>query len=223
MCGRYTLSCADMSLVELLRLSIPPRLEARYNIAPTQQVPVLRSGPEAKTGELEMVRWGLIPGWAKDPAIGNRLINARSETAAQKPAFRAAFRQRRCLVPADGFYEWQKLGRRKQPHYIRMRQGGPFAMAGLWERWQDPEGTAIESCTLLTTAANELLRPLHDRMPVILSPDEFSMWLDPEITDAARLKALLRPYDPTEMAAHPVSTLVNSPANDSPACVEPVS
>lgn len=222
MCGRYTLTSTDLSLVELLGLTRAPELRPRYNIAPTQQVAVLRAPAGGEAREIEMLRWGLIPSWAKDPAMGNRMINARSETADEKPAFRSGLRQRRCLIPADGFYEWRKAGGRKQPFYIRLGDQGPFAMAGLWDRWQGPEGTVIESCTILTTVPNELVRPIHDRMPVVLPPECFREWLDPIVTNAARLKPLLGPYPASQMVAYPVSTQVNSPANDGPACIEPL-
>ncbi|MCH7813503.1 MAG: SOS response-associated peptidase, partial [Planctomycetes bacterium] len=171
---------------------------------------------------LELLRWGLIPSWAKDPAIGARMINARSETAAEKPSFRAAFRRRRCLLPADGFYEWQRSGRVKQPYYIRLKHGPPFALAGLWEQWHSPDGSLVETCTILTTEPNELVKPLHNRMPVLLTPDVFDLWLDPAMTDPARIQPLLRPCPPEQMIAQPVTTHVNSPRNDDPACIQPL-
>jgi len=149
------------------------------------------------------------------------LINARSETAAAKPAFRAALRRRRCLVPADGFYEWQRREGRKQPYHMRRRDGAPFALAGLWERWEGPDG-AIDSCALLTTAANELMRPIHDRMPVILDPQTFDLWLDPSMQDVERVQSLLRPYPAEAMIAYPVSPMVNNARNDNPQCVLPL-
>ncbi|MHC4090959.1 MAG: SOS response-associated peptidase [Planctomycetota bacterium] len=154
-------------------------------------------------------------------ADDQRPVNARSETAAEKPSFRAAFRQRRCLLPSDGFYEWQRIGSGKQPHYIRMKDGGPFVFAGLWEYWEGPDGTIIESCTVLTTTPNELIEPLHNRMPVILRRDDFALWLDPEVKDPARIQPLLRPYEAAEMASHPVSMQVNNPRNEDPACIRP--
>lgn len=221
MCGRYTLATPEPSLAELLDLSTEPSLEPRYNIAPTQPVLVLRASPLRPVRELELLRWGLIPSWAKDPAIAARMINARSETAPDKPAFRSAFRHRRCLLPADGFYEWQRTGRSKRPHYVRMKDGRPFVFAGLWERWEGPDGTVIETCTVLTTIPNELIEPLHNRMPVILRPEDFALWLDPDVKDPAPIRPLLRPYEPDEMFAYPVSTRVNSPRNDDPKCIEP--
>jgi putative SOS response-associated peptidase YedK len=170
------------------------------------------------------MRWGLIPSWADDPAIGARMINARAETVAMKPAFRSAFRQRRCLVIADGFYEWRKLPRRKQPHYIRLRDRKPFAFAGLWERWtgSDRVGDAasVLSCTIITTAPNELIAPLHNRMPVILRSKDYGTWLDPDTTQCDVLEPLLCPYPPDEMEAYPVSTHVNNPSNDTPECID---
>jgi putative SOS response-associated peptidase YedK len=167
------------------------------------------------------MRWGLIPSWAKDPGIGTQLINARAETVATKPAFRAAFRERRCLILTDGFYEWQSQGGRKRPWCIRMRDRRPFAFAGLWERWTDPEGRAIESCTIITTTPNDLVRRFHHRMPVILAPQAYDLWLDVGIREVDRLLPLLVSYPPDEMIAYPVSPLVNNPANDSPACQTP--
>jgi putative SOS response-associated peptidase YedK len=164
------------------------------------------------------MRWGLIPGWAKEPGIGNRFINARAETVASTPAFRSAFRERRCLILTDGFYEWQGQGGRKRPWCIRMRDGRPFAFAGLWERWTDPAGRAIDSCTIITTTPSDLIRPFHHRMPVILLPRDHDLWMDPGVREAARLLPLLVPYPGDDLVAYPVSPLVNNPANDTPAC-----
>jgi putative SOS response-associated peptidase YedK len=168
-----------------------------------------------------VVRWGLIPSWADDASIGNRLINARAETAAEKPSFRSAFKHRRCLIPTSGFYEWQKVGTKKQPHYIRRPDEVPFAFAGLWERWEKG-GEPIESCTILTTEANGMMRPIHDRMPVILGPEAWGQWLDPEGKESLPLKPLLRPYPDDWLTAYPVSTRVNNPKYDAPACVAPL-
>jgi putative SOS response-associated peptidase YedK len=200
-------------------LDVPEELAPRYNIAPTQPVLAVRTVPAGER-ELVTLRWGLVPAWADDPSIGNRLINARAETVADKPAFRAAFRARRCLVLADGFFEWQKVGGRKQPYYFRLREGSPFAFAGLWERW-GKGATTLETCTLLTTEANELLRPVHDRMPVILPRERFVRWLDPDFRAAAELESLLRPYPAEDMTGYPVSARVNNPRNEGPLCVEP--
>ena len=223
MCGRYTLATPDDSLAELLDLPDPPELGPRYNIAPTQPVAVLRAPPDRDVRRIEMLRWGLVPSWAKDPAIGNRMINARSETVDQKPSFKAAFRRRRCLVLADGFYEWQRLKRGKQPYYIHLIDGGPFAFAGLWEEWADPDGSVIETCTILTTSANELMADLHDRMPVILDRSAYELWLDATVHDARVLAPLLQPFPSEKLAAHAVSTWVNSPRNDDQACIKPMS
>lgn len=177
---------------------------------------------EATARQARLLRRGLIPMWAEGPAVGARMINARAATVATKPAFRQAFRERRGLVLADGFYEWQKPAPRKQPFSIRLRDGQPFAFAGLWERWSPPEGQPVDSCTLLTTGANDLIRPLHLRMPVILAPAGYDLWLDPSPHEVEHLQSLLQPYPAEEMIAYPVSTRVNSPAHDSPECITPV-
>ncbi|MBX3364029.1 MAG: SOS response-associated peptidase [Phycisphaeraceae bacterium] len=218
-------------------------LTPRYNVAPTQMAPAVRaaigdvwSGGRAGQGtsgrEGVLLCWGLIPSWSDDPAIGSRMINARAESVDTKPAFRQAFRRRRCLVPISGFYEWRKVegAKRKQPFYIRPRPGvktdgdeAPiFALAGLWERWRG-EGGLVESFTIVTTEANDLLKPLHDRMPVILPREAWELWLDPGVDDAARLKGLLRPFDPGRMEAYPVGLAVNRPAHDAPDCIQPLS
>lgn len=170
---------------------------------------------------MELVQWGLVPSWAKDPKIGNRLINARAESVADKPAFRAAFRRRRCLVPADGYYEWQKRPGGKLPFLIHLPHDRPFAFAGLWEAWRPPgSDESLYTCTVITTDANERTRPIHDRMPVILNPEHYNLWLDPKLQDASKLQPLLRPLESSELHADPVSTRVNSPRNDDPGCVE---
>ena len=222
MCGRFTLGATAATLAAQFDLANVPTWTPRYNIAPTQEVlVVLQPSPQANQ-EARLHRWGLIPPWAKDPSIGNRMINARAETVATKPAFRRAFKERRCLLLADGLYEWQRQERRKQPFYIRLRDGRPFAFAGLWEHWEGSEGMAIQSCAILTTTSNEVVGRIHDRMPVILSPTDYDRWLDPSIQEPAVLQTLLRPYPADEMTAYPVSTLVNSPANDNPGCIEPL-
>lgn len=219
MCGRYTLKTPVDVLARQFGLTGPlPEIPASYNIAPTRGVAaVLFEGGGRK---LEMLRWGLIPSWAKDPEIGNRMINARAETAPEKPSYGKAFKERRCLIPADGFYEWQKTNGGKQPHYIRMKDGRPFAFAGLWETWSG-DGEEIKSCTILTTEPNELVAEIHNRMPVILSPEDHDFWLDPEVDEAEPLRSLLAPYPAEEMEAYPVSRHVNRPANDDERCVEP--
>lgn len=222
MCGRFTLRTPAAILAELFQLAEIPSWTPRYNIAPSQLAATVVRTPEHLDRQFRAGRWGLIPAWAKNPGIGSRMINAQAETASTKPAFRAAFRRRRCLVLADGFYEWQRLERRKQPFYIRMRDSSPFAFAGLWEHWKGPDGTGIDSCTLLTTDPNDLLRPLHHRMPVILDPQDYDLWLDPGIQESERLQPLLRPYASEELMAFPVSTRVNNPAYDAQECLEPV-
>ncbi len=221
MCGRFTLRTPVEDLASFFGVAEMPELTPRYNIAPTQPVATVL----VLTGDrrFRLMRWGLIPPWAKDPSIGSRMINARAETIAQKPAFRSAFRHRRCLIMADGFYEWQRRGSLKQPYYIVSRDHSPLGLAGLWERWQPPEGgEELESCTIITTAANALVRRFHDRMPVILDPADFGLWLDTEATEPQRLLALLKPYDAQKLEAYPVSAEVNSPANDRPVCIQPV-
>jgi len=211
-------------LAERFGLEEVPDLKPRYNIAPTQVVVIIMLDRDTLQRRLVQVKWGLIPFWARDTSIGNRLINARAESASQKPAFRAAFKTRRCLVPADGFYEWKKQeGTQKQPYFIRNADGSPFAFAGLWESWTGPGGEAVESCTILTTDANDLTRSIHDRMPVILKPEDYDLWLDPEVKDPALLKPLLHPYPSDEMVAEPVSPKVNKASYDAPDCVEVVS
>jgi putative SOS response-associated peptidase YedK len=221
MCGRFTLT-ADINALQTSFpwLNIPPEITPRFNIAPTQPVAVV---PNDGKNKLDFFNWGLIPSWAKDPQIGNRMINARAETLAEKPSYRTAFRRRRCLVLADGFYEWQQTGgKSKIPMYIRLASGSPFAFAGLWEIWNSTDGSNILSCTIITTQPNELMQKIHNRMPVILPSDAYSLWLDPGEQDPTRLSNLLQPYPASEMNAYPVSTLVNSPSNDNPQCIVPV-
>ena len=220
MCGRYTLSSPGDAVAELLELKTAPELAPRYNIAPTQESAVVRLTAEGRT--LEQLRWGLVPYWAAEPGVGNRMINARSESAADKPAFRSSLRRRRCLVPADGFFEWRRTPAGKQPYLIRLAGGGPFAFAGLWDRWIPHHGSPIESFTILTTRPNELTAAVHDRMPVILAPPDHGLWLDPEERRPERLMPLLQPFPADEMTAFPVSSVVNAPANDAPECVAPL-
>ena len=221
MCGRFTLFEADTILAKDFGAPISFDLQPRYNIAPTQQILAVRQSMGREGREAVLLRWGLIPRWAKDPSIGNRMINARAETIAEKPAFRSAFRSRRCLVPSSGFYEWKKEEERKQPYFIRPRGRSSFAFAGLWEQWQGPEGSLVESCTLITTEANELISNLHDRMPVILPPSEYALWLDPGISDGRRLIPLLQPYPTRELEAFPVEVIVNNPKMDDSRCIAP--
>jgi putative SOS response-associated peptidase YedK len=225
MCGRYTLSVPLSNLVDAFDVP-PPDFDyrPRYNIAPTQDVPVVAQDERGR--RMGLLRWGLIPSWAKDPAMGGRLINARSETVAEKPSFRSAFRRRRCLVPADGFFEWKKeepLGGKptKTPFWIHQRERKPFTFAGLWERWEPEGGPPIHTFTILTTDAASGIAHIHPRMPVILLPRAREVWLDAG-SDPSSLQSLLRPYGLEDLQAHPVSTLVNSPRNDQPSCIEAV-
>jgi putative SOS response-associated peptidase YedK len=223
MCGRFSLT-ADVNAVQKTFpwVNVPPELTPRYNIAPTQPVAVV---PNDGRNTLDFFNWGLIPSWAKDPSIGSRLINARAETLTEKPAFRTAFRRRRCLILADGFYEWQQNPDRKSktPMYIRLASGEPFAFGGLWEEWHSSDGSTILSCTIITTEPNDLAAPIHNRMPLILPEEAYATWLEPGEGNVSTLSKLLKPYPASEMQAYPVSQLVNSPANDIPEIVQPVS
>jgi putative SOS response-associated peptidase YedK len=224
MCGRFKLAPGEKGEVgSFFQVEDPRSLPARYNICPTQPIEIVRTNPFTDVREMCPVIWGLIPPWAKDTSICAKLINARADTAAEKPAFRNAFRRRRCIVPADGFYEWSKATKPRQPFLIRMRSGRLFGFAGLWEIWNGPNGEQLESCTILTTESNELVRPIHDRMPVILLPESYDQWLDIRIEESERLLPLLKPYPAEEMVATPVSTRINSPKVDDPMCIEQVS
>jgi putative SOS response-associated peptidase YedK len=229
MCGRYTLvRIADLSGLFPWITDDLPDAPPRYNIAPTQ--PVLAVASDAPD-KYDFFFWGLVPPWAKDPSVGNKMINARGETLADRPAFRKAYQRRRCLIPADGFYEWKKLdkdaagakgkAKAKQPMYVRMRSREPFAFAGLWETWRSPEGKDLRSCTIITTHPNQLMAQMHDRMPVILPREQYRQWLDDRDRPPEELSKLLVPYSSEEMEATPVSTLVNSPKNDLPDCIAP--
>jgi putative SOS response-associated peptidase YedK len=220
MCGRFV-QYSDPEIYAshfdaLTLFDLPPR----YNVAPTQQVLVVRTADERR--ELVPLRWGLVPSWSKGPESGYSMINARAETVDAKPAYRSAFKHRRCLIPTEGFYEWKKEGRAKTPFLIRRKDGEPFGMAGLWETWRGKEGETIESCTIIVTEANALVQELHDRMPVILAPEDYAAWLDPENKDAEGLRTMLRPADPHPWTLVEVSRKVNSPKNDSPELIEPV-
>lgn len=222
MCGRFIMTVDPAQLRDAFPwLDIREDWEPRFNIAPTQPVAVV---PNRGDNRLDFFQWGLIPSWAKDPAIGNRMINARAETLAEKASFRNAYRRRRCLILADGFYEWkvEVAQKRKQPVLIKMDSGEPFGFAGLWETWSSPQGTQVNSCTIITTEPNDLVREIHNRMPVILEKDAHQLWLDPNEKRPQDLQHLLKPYPAREMVAFPVSTMVNSPNNDSPACVVPL-
>jgi putative SOS response-associated peptidase YedK len=221
MCGRFALFAGPEDLARAFGVTIEDvALPARYNVAPTQTVPVVRASDGRR--QLATMHWGLIPPWAKDPSIGTRMINARAETVTEKPAFRVAFRSRRCLIPASGFYEWQARGRAKQPHFIRRADGGLLALAGLWERWQPAEGPAAQSCAILTTTPNAVMAPIHDRMPVILDAGDFSRWLGETPASPDQLAALLRPCPDAALVAYPVSTYVNTPAHDGPEAIQPL-
>jgi putative SOS response-associated peptidase YedK len=222
MCGRYLLTASARDIAKQFSLDVAPELTPRYNIAPTQTVLCIRASRDGDVREAAPVHWGLIPYWAKDRDIGSRMINARSESVREKPAFRTAFERRRCLVPADGFYEWRKAGARKIPHCFRLRDAAVFGMAGLWERWNGPDGE-IESCTIITTEANDVVRPIHDRMPVILAAGDYPAWLDPARRGDDGLAALLRPCDPALLTVLAVSPRVNSPTNDGPDLLTPAS
>jgi putative SOS response-associated peptidase YedK len=221
MCGRFTQrSKLNLLLQQFAIEDHDPhyQLDPRYNIAPSQDVAVVRMINQGQR-QLAMLRWGLIPSWADDPKIGYRMINARSDSVATKPSFRTAFKRRRCLIPADGFYEWKNEGKTKQPYLIELTGGELFAFAGLWESWRGAD-PPIESCTIITTEANELLSELHDRMPVILSPNDYQPWLDPANEDRESLERLLDPYPASQMRYIAVSTTVNNARNEGPECIE---
>lgn len=218
MCGRFTLRAPAQVIVEQFQLSLPVVWTARYNIAPTQ--PVLAVVQDtAGTRIARPMAWGLIPSWAKDPSIASSLINARCETVAEKPSFRSAFRRRRCLIIADGYYEWQKVAGQKQPYLIHRPSHRPFGIAGLWETWGE---SLYETCTLITTDANASLRPIHDRMPVVLEPEDYDRWLDPSQERPESLLSLLQPAAPDRLIAEPVSRHVNNARHDDPECVSVV-
>ena len=223
MCGRFTQTATPDVIAKQFHLDRLPLFTPRYNIAPSQHTAAIRIEPDTTARTLVLLRWGLIPSWAKDPKIGNQCINAKAETVAEKPSFRSAFKKRRCLIVATGFYEWQVQGRTKQPIWIGLRSQQPFAFAGLWEHWKPAEGEPLETCTIITTEPNDLMAPIHNRMPVILAPASYDQWLDPTFQHIDPLKALLRPYLSEELTAYPVSTLVNNPRHDVPQCLEPVS
>jgi putative SOS response-associated peptidase YedK len=218
---------AQQFLFELGELRPDFGFVPRYNVAPTQTVAALRKLEAGGPRQLALLHWGLIPSWAKEAKLAASAINARGETLATKPMFRAAFARRRCLILADGYFEWQAVGKKKQPLWFRMQDERPFAFAGLWERWRGPEGTPqdappLESCSIVTTSANSLSANVHDRMPVILDPVDYDLWLDPAMNDKEHLQTLLVPYPAEAMKAEPVSTRVNSVRNDDPECVAPL-
>ena len=223
MCGRFTLTVDTAQLQAAFPwLNVSGEITPHYNIAPSQPVAVVPNNGENR---LEFFNWGLIPSWAKDPEIGNRMINARSETLADKPSFRTPLRKHRCLILANGFFEWRQNPEQKSktPMYIRLKSGAPFAFAGLWDTWMAPEGLKVKSCTIITTSPNSLLEPIHNRMPVILKPDAYKAWLALDDQLAKDMLPLLSPYPSEEMEAYPVGRYVNSPNNDTPECILPVS
>lgn len=224
MCGRYSLFADYSSLLERFDIEEVSIDESEYtpsyNIAPTHQVlAVVNDGTKNRLG---MLRWGLIPPWAKDEKIGSKMINARAETAAEKPSFRNAFKKKRCLIIADSFYEWRRTDDQKTPMRIKLKSGEPFAFAGLWESWKSPEGKTISTCSILTTKPNDLMATIHDRMPVVLSKDAEKVWLDPKVDDPEVLGKLLKPFDASEMEAYEVSSAVNSPKNNGPELIDKV-
>lgn len=221
MCGRFTLTTNGQAIAKAFQLSEVSDLSPRYNIAPSQLVATIVQNSQGQKS-FQSMKWGLIPSWAKDPKIGHRLINARAETLQEKPSFRSAFQRRRCLILADGFYEWLKLESSKQPYYIHLQDRQLFAFAGLWEEWQSQQQEVIVSCCIITTEANELIKPLHHRMPVILSSDTYSQWLDPTINVTDQLQGFLTPYNSAQMKTYPVSQNVNRPTYDQPDCLEPI-
>jgi putative SOS response-associated peptidase YedK len=223
MFGRYRLSRRKQLVEEYFdTASDAEDWSPRYNIAPTQSIPVIRQNPKEPVRELSLMRWGLIPSWAKDSSGAAKMINARSESASTKPAFRDAMKSRRCLIPADGFYEWKRDGKTKQPYCFEVSEGELFAFAGIWDRWKDPSGQWVKSCSILTTTPNAVTASVHDRMPVILDPDGYDQWLDPGMRDASAASELLKPYDARQMRCYPVSTRINHAANDDAACSAPV-
>ncbi len=241
MCGRFTLTTSGEQLAVAFRLEEVRSLQPRYNIAPTEPVLAVVSGEAANARQVRAFQWGLVPSWAKDAKMAARLINARAETVQEKPSFRTALKRRRCLIVADGFYEWQKTASGKQPYFFYQpyqpesandsdpaksstshpaRQ--PFGFAGLWEHWETGDGSVLESCTIITTDANADMQPIHNRMPVILSPGDYDLWLDPDLQDGQAVRSLLNPGIPGEIARYPVSTVVNNARHDSPDCLEPL-
>ena len=224
MCGRFRLSRRKQIVEEYFDTAVSdePEWNPRFNVAPTQPIPVIRQNPKEPVRELSMMRWGLVPSWSKDSSAAAKMINARSETASTKPAFRDALKSRRCLIPADGFYEWKRDGKNKQPYCFEVNGGELFAFAGLWDGWKNAEGQWIKTCSVLTTTPNDVTAAVHDRMPVILDPDSYELWLEPGMNDTNAVSDLLKPYDARLMRCFPVSTQVNHVANDDEGCSAPV-
>jgi putative SOS response-associated peptidase YedK len=223
MCGRYRLS-RRKELIEEYFASVSEDCDwsPRYNVAPSQPVLTIRQDDREPTRKISTMRWGLIPSWSRDPSIGYKTINARSETVATTASFREPFRSQRCLIPADGFYEWRRNGTTRQPYCFEVNDGELFAFAGLWDRWMSPQGELIESCTIVTTTPNSLVSDIHDRMPVILRPDDYDLWLDPTFKDEGSLSQMLKPFDAALMKRYPVSTRVNNVQNDDADCAMPL-
>lgn len=222
MCGRFRLTSSAEKIGDLFQIKVSRAIAPRYNICPTQPVEIVRISPASNQPELSPVLWGLIPPWSKDLSLAAKMINARAETAHEKPSFKNCLKRRRCLIPVDGFYEWQQNVKPKQPFHIRMKDGQPFALAGIWEIWHGPNGEEIESCAILTTEANELMKPFHHRMPVILRADQFPLWLDPDIQELEQILPLLRQFPAEEMLASPVARTVNNPRIDDARCIEEI-
>lgn len=221
MCGRFTLIISPEDLAAHFHIEGPIDFLTRYNIAPTQTIPAIVKEPETGFHVMTLFHWGLIPPWAEDPKIANRLINARSETVSVRPAFRSAFKHRRCLIPTTGFFEWKREQRKKQPYLIQIHDTTLFAFAGLWEKWTNQDGEVIESCTILTTPSNELISEIHNRMPVIVRPEHYDLWLDTQ-TPKETLESLFQPFPAEGMIVCEVSNLVNSSKCDRPECIEPM-
>jgi putative SOS response-associated peptidase YedK len=223
MCGRFNLTTPAHEIAAIFEVAPTHALSPRFNIAPTQPIVAIRMQADKKKRELVLLRWGLIPSWSKEPKVSFNTINARADTVATKPAYRAAFKQRRCLIPADGFFEWRKgPDNEKQPFHIHMKNDSPFAFAGIWERWQRAGEPGIESCSIIVTEANELMASIHDRMPVILPREVYQSWLDPGVVDVHRLESMLKPFASNEMEAYPVSTIVNHAKNNVAECIVPL-
>ena len=221
MCGRYTLTSAPEAIRALFGYAEQPNFPPRYNIAPTQPIAIVRLVDGKR--QFALVRWGLLPSWVKDPKAFSLVINARGEGVLDKPAFRAAMKRRRCLIPADGFYEWQKAGERKRPFFVHAKDGKPLAFAGLWESWQGPNGEEMETAAIVTTRANKALLPIHERMPVIVPPEAFDLWLDATNVDAETAAALIAPSNEDLLDSHEISTAVNRVANDNAMLIEKMS
>jgi Uncharacterized conserved protein len=219
MCGRFTRAVSTAIIQKEFDVDeVSDDFGPSYNIAPTQEVAVIVSDGKK---QLVKVRWGLVPSWAKELSVGNKMINARAETITEKASFKRAFKKRRCLIVADGFYEWQKVGETKRPIYIRLKSGKPFGFAGIYETWESEQGEQIITCAIITTGANELMKPIHDRMPVIVPKENENLWLDPGTGDQDLLLEMLKPYPADAMEAYPVSKRVNTPSNNSPECIKP--